>query len=633
MVSKSIHDIITSKEDNVNATSLLSLLSSDNFVENNKIAIKNQIDQLLDIQQNIFTNKAPMDSLITEGLDFNQIFEQYNIILNILSPKMLNDLKDLSSALVDASESEEGSDLDAESDADSLEEENQKFTEEEEEEDDDEEGEEEERMEQLSTNLPLDADNSIEDEFHSALEDDLNKKNTEFNSDIENETDSADKDVFFDAEALLKKLDDADEKGIDIFENNDDSDEEIDLFADIPSEEDEEADYYNDFFDAPENKQTKRNDTWKKANGSKLSDDDETDEIMNNVRKDLFSDDDNESEEEEENYEDESGETESGLQKPKFLSSHERQQLEIQKQIEKLEATSVEEKHWGMKGESSAKSRPKDSLVDEEVELEFESNAKSVPVMTTEAIESIEEIIKRRIKNMEFDDLQKRIINNTMRKRREREEVSQIKSKESLAEQYKKDDNDASTAASVDDFEESEELKSKHNEIDILFNDVMYTLNALSSAHFTPKPISKDLEVRVEASTITMEDQQPLMQNAESSLAPQEIYKNKGKDKLNESEVVLKNGLSVSKEEMTKEEKQKLRRSIKRKRSKLMKDKEERGLNKKSKIDESIDVLKSNSKHITVIGNDGKSTDSKGNSKKKNNNQSAENKLTGSYKL
>ncbi|OBA24784.1 hypothetical protein HANVADRAFT_4400, partial [Hanseniaspora valbyensis NRRL Y-1626] len=111
------------------------------------------------------------------------------------------------------------------------------------------------------------------------------------------------------------------------------------------------------------------------------------------------------------------------------------------------------------------------------------------------------------------------------------------------------------------------------------------------------------------------------------------IYKNKGKDKLNESEVVLKNGLSVSKEEMTKEEKQKLRRSIKRKRSKLMKDKEERGLNKKSKIDESIDVLKSNSKHITVIGNDGKSTDSKGNSKKKNNNQSDENKLTGSYKL
>ncbi|XBW35644.1 hypothetical protein QEN19_001217 [Hanseniaspora menglaensis] len=625
MVFDSIHEVITSKDEDAIPTSLLALLSSsDKLGESNQNILKNQIDEFLNIQQNVFDNKAPIDALITEGLDVHQIFEQYNIILQVLSPKMLNDLKDLSSVLGSNDESDEEEDeIEEEDEEDEIEE---AFEEEDQESFSGDLNEEikDNESELLNENKSTTGDNSVEEEFHSALEDELDEGS--ISGEEEQNVSGSDKDVFFNAEELLNKLDEADENGIDILETKDD-DEEIDFFADIPSEDEEEAEYFNDFFDAPKTNTTKRTGSKLQLKDGQFSDN-EMDELMSNVRKDLFSD---EEEEQEEKSEIDDADYKSNIVKPKVLSSHERQQLEIQKQIEQLESKSVEEKHWGMKGESSAKSRPKDSLVDADVELEFESNAKSVPVMTTEAIESIEEIIKRRIKNAEFDDLERRIINNTMKKRREREEVSQVKSKQSLAEQYKQDDKEG---AAADEFEESDELKTKHSEIDLLFNDVMYTLNALSSAHFTPKPISKDLEVRVEASTITMEDQQPLIQNAESSLAPQEIYRNKGKDKLNENEVVLKNGLSISKEEMSKEEKQKMRRSIKRKRSKLLKEKEEKGTNKKSKIDESLDVLKSNSKHITVIGKDGKSTDSKGNTKSKSSvGQSDDSKFIGNYKL
>lgn len=620
----SIHDVIISKNSAENGTSLLNLLNSENLEANNKTIIKEIVDDLLNTQKENFENKSPIESLIVDGLDANQIFEQFNIILQVLGPKLLNDIKDLSSVL--------------DSNAENFEE----VSEEEEE------SEEEEPKEDVTSALQAESiDESYEENPGSNDEDNISDNEEEYFSandsvnpeedekaDVLDEDENADddgSDKFFDAKSFLKQLDDAEEKGVDLLDNVEESNsEEIDYFGDIPSEEDEEADYYNDFFDEPETNKKAKTKTEKSVKKKQLSEDlsdGEIDTLMNNVRKDLFSD-------EEDEYSDEGVEHIPGsseANQAKVLSSHERQQLEIQRQIQQLEEKAIEDKHWGMKGESNAKNRPKDALVEEEVELEFESNAKSVPVITSEVVESIEEIIKKRIKEMQFDDLEKRIINTTMKPRRTREEVSQIKSKVSLADQYKEADDEAAVSKDLDEFEESEELKEKHKEIDALFDDVMYTLNALSSAHFTPKPVKSALEVKSETSTITMEDQQPLIQSAESSLAPQEIYKNSGSNKLREDDVVLKNGLTVNKNELSKEERQRLRRSVKRKRSKLMKQKDESNAHKKSKNEESLDVLKNNSKHITVVGKDGKSTDSKGKVKKQH--SDANTKFIGSYKL
>lgn len=617
MSPKSIHEVITSKDGNENATSLLNLLAYEELEATNKDVIKTMIDDLLVTQQKIFENKSPIDALIVDGLDVNQVFEQYNIILQVLSPKLLNDIKELSSVL-------EANEEDSEEESEDSEEEAQ-----EESENEQDISENEEPVEQDDKSLDEEVSEN-EEEFYSA-NDSINSQDNEEAVEEDNEANSEDeeKDKFFDAQSFLKQLDDAEEKGIDLLDNENDSDsEDIDYFGDIPSDEDEEADYYNDFFDKPEEKvKAKKPKSDKKKVLSDNLSDGEIDTMMDNVRKDLFSDD--ESDYSDEEADEAIGSGEGG--ETKILSSHERQQLEIQRQIQQLEEKAVEDKHWGMKGESNAKNRPKDALVEEEVELEFESNAKSVPVITSDIVESIEEIIKKRIKEMQFDDLEKRIINTNMKPRRTREEVSQVKSKVSLADQYKEADDEAAVDKDLDEFEESEELKEKHKEIDTLFDDVMYTLNALSSAHFTPKPVKSGLEVKLETSTITMEDQQPLIQSAESSLAPQEIYKNSGNNKIREDDVVLKSGLTVNKNELTKEERQRMRRSVKRKRSKLMKQKDESNTHKKSKVEESIDVLKNNSKHITVVGKDGKSTDSKGKAKKQKNDENT--KFIGSYKL
>lgn len=53
------------------------------------------------------------------------------------------------------------------------------------------------------------------------------------------------------------------------------------------------------------------------------------------------------------------------------------------------------EKNWATKGEARAKDRPRDALLEED--LEFERAGKVVPVAGEELTLSIEELIKKRI--------------------------------------------------------------------------------------------------------------------------------------------------------------------------------------------------------------------------------------------
>lgn len=77
------------------------------------------------------------------------------------------------------------------------------------------------------------------------------------------------------------------------------------------------------------------------------------------------------------------------------LSNHERRQARIAAQIKELENENVGPKDWTLLGEARSKARPKDSLL--ENDLEFDVTAKVVPAMTEERIISIEDLIKKRI--------------------------------------------------------------------------------------------------------------------------------------------------------------------------------------------------------------------------------------------
>jgi U3 small nucleolar RNA-associated protein MPP10 len=59
-----------------------------------------------------------------------------------------------------------------------------------------------------------------------------------------------------------------------------------------------------------------------------------------------------------------------------------------------------------MAGESTAKRRDKDALLEED--LEFETTLKPAPEVTVESTLTLEELIKRRIKDAAWDDVERK---------------------------------------------------------------------------------------------------------------------------------------------------------------------------------------------------------------------------------
>lgn len=330
-------------------------------------------------------------------------------------------------------------------------------------------------------------------------------------------------------------------------------DEEVDYFGDLSDEDDDDEEMltYKDFFDDTKTPQRKGKKSRKNKEATQAEEElgeDEYDEAFNAAQADIF---------DEEIKEEEAEKTKSRSKPEERLSTFEKQQREIQRQISELEAESIAEKKWTMKGEVSGKQRDADTLLEEE--LEFDRTAKPIPVITQETTETIEEIIKRRIVNQEFDEIPKRIISEMNSfKPSKKVQVSEEKSSKSLAELYEDE-----YAGKTGDEEINEELQKAHDEISAMFKDVTYQLDSLYSSHFVPKPKEKLLDVRVETSTIAMEDAQPLTMASNNTLAPQEVYK--ATTKVGKNEVLLKSGVVMAKGELETEDKQRLHRAKKRK--------------------------------------------------------------------
>ena len=88
-------------------------------------------------------------------------------------------------------------------------------------------------------------------------------------------------------------------------------------------------------------------------------------------------------------------------------SSFERAQAALQAQIAGFEEENVShDRPWALRGEITARQRPKDSLLEEVVE--FEQQSRPVPQITEERTEKIEDIIRRRITEAAWDDVQRK---------------------------------------------------------------------------------------------------------------------------------------------------------------------------------------------------------------------------------
>lgn len=79
-------------------------------------------------------------------------------------------------------------------------------------------------------------------------------------------------------------------------------------------------------------------------------------------------------------------------------SSFEKQQERLRRTISKLEEENIGEKPWMLRGEVTAKSRPMNSLLEQDVDFEHASRA--APLITEEVTESLESLIRQRIKDV-----------------------------------------------------------------------------------------------------------------------------------------------------------------------------------------------------------------------------------------
>ncbi|KAL6007052.1 hypothetical protein ACLOJK_032548 [Asimina triloba] len=217
------------------------------------------------------------------------------------------------------------------------------------------------------------------------------------------------------------------------------------------------------------------------------------------------------------------------------FSTHEKELQKIQSKIEQMEKENLEAKAWTMQGEVTAAKRPKNSAL--EVDLDFEHNVRPPPVVTEEITATLEELIKKRIIEGHFDDVQ-RAPTLPSKAPREIKELDENKSQKGLAEIYEEEYAQktglASAPLSFSDEQKEEQLHVSDiatlscGQASSLFKKLCLKLDALSHFHFTPKPVIEDMSIKANVPALAMEEIAPLAVSDAAMLAPEEVFSGKG---------------------------------------------------------------------------------------------------------
>ena len=220
------------------------------------------------------------------------------------------------------------------------------------------------------------------------------------------------------------------------------------------------------------------------------------------------------------------------VEENKKLSGYQERSKKLNSMTEDMEKEVLSEKPWQMLGEAISSKRPENSLL--EMTPEFEFATKQAPIITQEHTESIEEMIKRRVIEEDWDDVVPRELPDIGLDKRNGElpEVSQEKSKLSLGELYEREYLKKATGYDKDTVEKETEEEKARSEMRALFANICSKLDALSNYHFAPRPVSDEADVKTENTpAIAMEEVLPLYVSDAKAMAPEEIFdKKKGRD-------------------------------------------------------------------------------------------------------
>ncbi|XP_046580189.1 U3 small nucleolar ribonucleoprotein protein MPP10-like [Haliotis rubra] len=410
-------------------------------------------------------------------------------------------------------------------------------------------------------------------------------------------------DTFFklsEMEAFLVQEDAREEKrrrlesgGNDGDESDDDEDEEddIDMFAEIPTSDEEDGGgelRYEDFFDPPDEEPEKK----------------EKKKKVKFVNEEKESEEDNMSEEMESDREEAANNKVKDSTKAEFLSTFEKRQEKLKKRIEHLEKASLADKTWQLSGEVAGPARPENSLLEEH--LQFDVTTRAAPVVTEETTKSIEDIVRQRIKDKAWDDVERKVKpKGDVFEYKKRIVLDQEKSKQSLGDVYEQE----FLKQQKEEKEEREEEDPKHENIRKSMRSLFLKLDALSNFHYTPKEAQPELKIVSNMPTIAMEEVAPVSISDQKLLAPEEVKEKAKRDLKGETERTTED---KKRDHRAKKERKRARQKEREQREKLVsklnpglgnkysKEKALRDLEKMGKSDSSVTVMKSDSSKTSL---------------------------------